>query len=356
MTKAKKLSWKNTLVGPSATLRDVIIALDKSALQIAMIVDDAQQLLGTITDGDVRRALLRGKDMEAPVASIMSTDPTVVTKDIGRQAMLDLMQANRISQLPVVNDKQQVVGLHVWDEINSRKAHKNTIVIMAGGLGKRMQPYTKNCPKPMLEVAGKPILEHIIQRAVADGFYSFVISLFYLPKIIKDYFGDGSKWNCSISYICEVSPLGTAGALSLLNPNPEMPFIVTNGDVLSDISFSDILNFHQENTASATMAVRKHELQNPFGVVHTDGINIVGFEEKPIQSSNVNAGIYVLNSDAVELLKHDETCDMPMLFDRLSRAGHSTIVYSMHEVWMDVGRPEDLRLARAEYEYNHKYD
>ena len=345
MTKVEKLNWENTLISPNATLRDVIATLDKSALQISLVVDEDRRLLGTITDGDVRRALLHGQDLEASVASIMFAAPMVVGINIGRQMVLDLMRVNKIHQLPVVNDQTQIVGLHVWDEINTPKEHANTIVIMAGGFGKRMRPFTENCPKPMLEVAGRPILEHIVERAIADGFNRFVISLFYLPEVITDYFGDGSKWNCNISYVREASPLGTAGALSLLNPKPNKPFVVTNGDVLTDVSFSEMLEFHQANTATATMAVRQHELHNPFGVVHTEGINIIGFEEKPIQRSHVNAGVYVLNADALDLLKQDEICDMPTLFERLTTVGRSTIAYPMHEVWMDVGRPEDLAEA-----------
>lgn len=342
MTEIKKLDWKNSIISPTTTLRDVIAALDKSALQISLVVDENHRLLGTITDGDIRRALLRGQHLEASVTSAMSTNPMVVSVGIKRQMVLDLMRVNRIRQLPVVNDQKQVVGLHVWDEINSPTAHENTFVIMAGGLGKRMRPFTENCPKPMLEVAGKPILEHIVERAITDGFSKFIISLFYLPEVIINYFGDGSKWNCNISYIRETLPLGTAGALSLLIPKPDKPLVVTNGDVLTDVSFSDMLEFHQVNTATATMAVRQHEMQNPFGVVHTEGINIIGFVEKPIQRCHVNAGVYVLNADALDLLKKNEICDMPTLFERLNTAGRSTIAYPMHEVWLDVGRPEDL--------------
>ncbi len=345
MTEVEKSNWQNTLISPNATLRDVIATLDRSALQISLVVDEDRRLLGTITDGDVRRALLRGQDLEASVASIMFTAPIVVSINIGRQLVLDLMRVNKIHQLPVVNDQAQIVGLHVWDEINAPTERGNTIVIMAGGFGKRMRPFTENCPKPMLEVAGKPILEHIVERAIADGFNKFIISLFYLPEVITDYFGNGSKWNCNISYVHEASPLGTAGALSLLNPKPDKPFVVTNGDVLTDVSFSEMLEFHQVNTATATMAVRQHELHNPFGVVRTEGINIIGFEEKPIQRSHVNAGVYVLNADALDLLKRNEICDMPTLFERLNAVGRPTIAYPMHEVWMDVGRPEDLTEA-----------
>jgi dTDP-glucose pyrophosphorylase/predicted transcriptional regulator len=323
-------------------LNEVIASLDKSELQICLVLDEDRRLLGTITDGDVRRALLRRQDMEATATSIMFTSPTVVSKNIAHRKVLELMHANNLRQLPVVNDQTQIIGLHFWNDINAPTQRENTIVIMAGGFGKRMQPLTENCPKPMLEVYGKPILEHIVERAVADGFNNFIISLFYMSEVITNYFGDGSKWNCNISYVHEASPLGTAGALSLLNPRPDKPFVVTNGDVLTSINFIEMLEFHQANRATATMAVRQHELRNPFGVVHTEGIKIIGFEEKPIQRSHVNAGVYVLNVEALDLLQKDEICDMPTLFERLNATKRSTIAYPTYETWLDIGRPRDL--------------
>lgn len=345
MTETENLNWENTLASPEATLREIIATLENGAMQIALIVDTDRRLLGTVTDGDVRRALLRGQDLNGFVTEAMFVSPMVVGTEIGRDMVLNLMKVNKIHQLPVVDEQQHVVGIHVWDEIISPAEYDNTVVIMAGGFGKRMQHHTENRPKPMLEVSGKPILEHILERAMADGFRKFIISLFYLPDVITDYFGDGSKWNCQISYVRETSPLGTAGALSLLDPKPDMPFIVTNGDLLSDIRYSEMLEFHNTNEATATMAVRQHEWQNPFGVVCTEGINITGFEEKPIHHSHVNAGIYILNPESLGVLIRDEICDMPTLFERLNKNDCSTIAYPMHEIWMDVGRPEDLAEA-----------
>lgn len=198
----------------------------------------------------------------------------------------------------------------------------------------------------MLPVAGKPMLEHIIERARAEGFSRFIIAVRYLGHMIEDYFGDGSRWQISISYIREESPLGTAGALSLLNPVPELPFVVTNGDVLTDVRYGEILDFHSRHNATATMAVRQYEWQHPFGVVHTQGVDIVGFEEKPIHSTHVNAGIYVLEPTALQMMNKAETCDMPTLFERFQKQGGRIIAFPMHEPWLDVGRPDDLERAR----------
>ena len=279
----------------------------------------------------------------------MYRNPLVVPPDIGRELVLQLMQANKIHQLPVVDREGVVVGLHLWESIVSPTAIDNPMVIMAGGRGTRLGSHTENCPKPMLEVGGKPMLQHIIERAVTDGFQNFIISLHYLGNMIEEYFGDGNKWGVSIEYLREELPLGTAGCLSIISNEPRVPFVVTNGDVLTDIRYSDILDFHVRHNAIATMAVRQYEMQNQFGVVKTKGVEIEGFEEKPIYRSHINAGIYVLNPLALNHLEAKQYCDMPVLFERIKQTAGRTIVYPMHEPWLDVGRPDDLVLAQKQF-------
>ena len=222
------------------------------------------------------------------------------------------------------------------------------MVIMAGGQGTRLRPHTDNCPKPLLPVAGKPMLEHIVERAKAEGFERFVIAVHYLGRMIEAYFGDGSSRQIQIDYLHEEVPLGTGGAISLLEPRPDIPFIISNGDVLTDIRYGELLEFHCRQGAAATMAVRLHEWQHPYGVVRTNGVDIVGFEEKPIARSHVNAGIYVLDPCALDTLRAGERCDMPTIFSRLQDRGARTIAYPMHEPWLDVGRAADLERARAQ--------
>lgn len=339
--------WRKTLVGPQASIQEAIRQLDATGLQICLVVDEDNLLLGTVTDGDVRRALLRGLDLKGPVAEIMFRSPMVVTPEMGRDMVIHLMRANKKHQLPMVDERRHVVGLHLWDEVVTPVARPNSIVIMAGGFGKRLRPFTENCPKPMLPVNGKPMLEHIIERARDEGFYNFVLSLHYLGHMIQDHFGDGAKWDVSITYLHETTPLGTAGAIGYL-PRPEHPFVVTNGDVLTDIRYGELLDFHVQQKAGATMAVRQHEWQHPFGVVRTNGIKIVEFEEKPIHRSHVNAGIYVLDPAELEHINPGEHCDMPTLFERIAAGGAQTIAFPMHELWMDIGRPEDLQRANQQ--------
>lgn len=348
-TDLPRKDWRASLISPDATLHQVIRSLDESGLQIVLVVSPDGVLLGTVTDGDIRRGLLRGLDMSSPVTEIVRRDPLVVPPEINREAALQLMQANGVHQLPVVDGGRVVVGLHLWDELLAPGQRPNLMVIMAGGRGTRLRPHTENCPKPLLPVGGKPILEHIIDRAKAEGFRHFVLAIHYLGHMIEDYFDDGSRWQIQIDYLREESPLGTAGAIGLLSPKPEIPFVVCNGDVQTDIRYSELLDFHCRHGAFATMAVRPHEWQHPFGVVRTKGVDIIGFEEKPVVRSHVNAGIYVLEPGALDALEVGEHCDMPTLFNRLQERSARTIVYPMHEPWLDVGRADDLERAQAKH-------
>jgi dTDP-glucose pyrophosphorylase len=340
--------WRKSLLLASVTLQQAIANLNETALQIALVVSPQQTLLGTLTDGDIRRGLVRGVQLSSPISEIMHRDPLVVPPTMGRETVLQLMQANRIHQVPVVDDGRRVVGLQVWDELMTpkRRPH-NPMVIMAGGQGVRLRPQTDRCPKPLLPVGGKPMLEHIIERARAEGFERFVVAVHFLGKMIEDYFGDGSRWNVRIDYIREEFPLGTAGAIGLLDPRPEAPFLVTNGDVLTDIRYGELLDFHARHAAAATMAVRLHEWEHPFGVVHTDGVDIVGFEEKPVTRNHINAGVYVLEPHVLDVIRPGEVCDMPTLFTRIQERSLRTIVYPMHEPWLDIGRPQDYETANG---------
>lgn len=331
----------------SSTVAEAISNLDESKLQIVLVVSSAGLLVGTITDGDIRRGLLRGLTMASSVLEITHRDPFVVPPELERGTVFQIMQTNGIRHVPVINRDRVVIGLHTLKMMFAQTVRSNTMVVMAGGQGTRLRPHTEHCPKPLLLVGGKPILEHIILRAKAEGFQHFVIAIHYLGHMIEDYFGDGGRWQIKIDYLREETPMGTAGALALLRPHPDLPFLVTNGDVLTDIRYSELMDFHCRLGATATMAVRLHEWQHPFGVVQINGVDIVGFEEKPIARSHVNAGVYVLDPTVLQLLGENEYCDMPSLFNRLKERDARTVVYPMHEPWLDIGRIDDLARART---------
>lgn len=333
----------------TSTLAEAVHNLNKTCLQIALIISPEGVLLGTLTDGDIRRGLLRGLDMNSLVDEVINKDPLVAPLELSREMILQLMQVNQIHQLPVVDEKRRVTGLHLLSELISPSQRSNLMVIMAGGEGSRLRPQTESCPKPLLTVSGKPILEHIIERAKEEGFQNFVLAIHYLGHMIEEHFGDGSSWDVKIEYLREKTPLGTAGALGLLKTRPTSPFVISNGDVLTDIRYGELLDFHSTHNATATMAVRLYEWHHPFGVVHTDGVDIKSLEEKPIVRNHINAGVYVLDPDSLDLLPPDEHTDMPTLFDLLKENNSRTIVYPMHEPWLDVGSEKDLMLANKKH-------
>jgi NDP-sugar pyrophosphorylase family protein len=263
------------------------------------------------------------------------------------------MQLNQISQIPIVDRSSRIVGLYEWSLTkNGTATRENLMIIMAGGVGKRLRPFTDNCPKPMLMVHNKPIIEHIILNAKSEGFKKFIISINYLGTMIEEYFGKGENLDVEIAYIKEKKPLGTSGALGLIHGKLNKDFIVTNGDVISNINYGDVLDFHCKKSSIATMAVRQHELHNPYGVVQLDGENIIGFEEKPVARSNINAGIYALSPKALDFIEKDVFTDMPSLFENLRLQKKPIKAYFTHENWIDIGRPKDLNEANLKKKNN----
>jgi dTDP-glucose pyrophosphorylase len=342
--------WRKALIEKSSSIKDVIENLNNNAVKIAIVVNNKNELEGVISDGDIRRALLKGFNLSDSILSVMRKKPLVVTSEVGIDAIKKLMHAKKIQQIPIVDKKNKVIGLHFWDQIFISPIKNNIMVIMAGGKGKRLLPHTLNCPKPMVLVSGKPILLHIIERAKEEGISHFIIAINYLGHIIEKYFGDGSKFGAKVEYLKEDKELGTAGALSLLNKKYlKESFIVTNGDVVTDIKYNDLLNFHDNHNVRATMAVKSFEWQNPYGVVTLSGSEIINFSEKPILKSYINAGIYVLDFKVLSFLKKNEYCDMPTLFERLKIKKQRIIAYPIHEPWLDIGSAEDLLKAQSDF-------
>lgn len=346
MNEKIKYNWKKAILTHNATIGEVIKNLSATSLQIVLIVSNEGKLEGTITDGDIRRGMINGYGLEDKIMKIIKKDPFVVTKQLNKKTAKYLMKVNSLLQVPIVDNDRKVVGLHLWNEEFHTKVKDNYIVIMAGGFGKRMKPQTNDCPKPMLKVNGRPILEQIIENIRDCGFKNIIITTHYLGHIITNYFGDGKKWGVDIDYVCEEKPLGTAGSLGLIKGKINTPTIVTNGDVISNINFSEILEYHKFHKADATMAVRIFERENPFGVVEADGIKIKKIIEKPVSKSTINAGIYIINPAQLNKIKINEYYKMTNLFSDMKKSGGKIIVFPMHESWKDIGRPEDIEVTK----------
>lgn len=347
-------NWKAAAIPAGASVLDAIQAIDRGRMQIALVVNENGHLIGTVTDGDVRRGILSGLALSAPAGSIMNISPVTGDAGMTNEQMLSLMRMKDIHQLPLVDSTGQLTGVEVLASLWLKIRQDNQVVLMAGGFGKRLKERTADCPKPLLEIGRKPILETILDSFVEHGFYKFTISLGYRGQQIADYFGNGSRWGVEINYVYEKEPLGTAGALSLLPERPIKPFFIMNGDVLTKVNFRQLLRFHEEQNqtqkALATMCVRGFEHMIPYGVIKLDGTNIQSIEEKPVQNVMVSAGIYMLEPDALEYIPMQQYFDMPSLFDMLIRYQKPAAAFPIHEYWMDVGHPEDFERADREYD------
>jgi dTDP-glucose pyrophosphorylase/predicted transcriptional regulator len=330
---------------PIASLREAIENLENSGMKIAVVVDERNEIIGTLTDGDIRRALLNGADLTDGISNHLNAKPITVNEKANQSDVALLFDNHKIQQIPVVNDGLEVLGLYVMQGTIQNSDISNTLLVMAGGKGTRLRPNTANCPKPMLKVDGKPILEHIIDKSRSQGIVNYIFSINYLGHMIESYFGDGSKFGIKIDYLVEESPLGTAGSLSLLPKPPTQNLIVINGDVISDINFRSLLEFHDFHKADATMAVKNFEVQNPFGVVMTSGYEISSYVEKPVVSYKINAGVYVLSPIVFPILNKNEYLDMPTFFEGIRDQKLKTVAFPVHESWIDVGRHEDLIAA-----------
>lgn len=343
-----KTDLSNILVPPEISILQAIKAIDAGSIQIAVVVDEAGKLLGTVTDGDIRRGLLRGVSLEQPVRLVMNGRPQTLDQNYSREAAVDLMHRLALHQLPVVDADGKVLGIEIFDDLVRPADSDAWVVLMAGGLGTRLMPLTENLPKPMIPVGGRPLIETIIRNFETQGFRNIYLSVNYKSEVIRDHFGDGRDFGVSIEYLVEDRRLGTAGALSLLPKRPPGRVIVMNGDLLTSVNFRHLLEFHAEQRALATMCVREYAIQVPYGVVETDGLRLKAVIEKPTQKFFVNAGVYALEPEVFDLIPKDEFFDMPQLFDRIVANGGASAVFPIHEYWLDIGRIDDLERARGD--------
>jgi dTDP-glucose pyrophosphorylase len=345
-SQTKAIRWRETILNEAGSVRDAIACLNNSGLQIVLVVSTQDYFVGTITDGDIRRAILEGVTLDQSVGALLNRNAIYVGLEITAEQARKQMSISGVSHLPILNSAMQAIGIHFLNENEITPERKNNFVVMAGGKGARLYPKTKNCPKPMLYVGDRPILHHILDRAISQGFKNFTFATHYLSEMIEEYFGSGEEFGVNISYLREEEPLGTAGALGQLSQHNDLPIIVTNGDLLTDISYEEMLKFHSEHKASATLAVRLHELQNPFGVVETEGYDVVRFEEKPVFRSQTNAGIYVFENDLLKLLTRNARSDMPEFLQKILSSDQKVVAYGVHESWIDIGRPADFDQAQ----------
>lgn len=339
---------KNIVLSKEDTILKALELLDLYALRIVLVVDENNHLLGSITDGDIRRGLLKGQDLHASVESVMHTSPYSIEEDkLTNRQIFEIMREKRYLALPVIKDGQ-LVNIITLDDLIRTKRKENPVFIMAGGFGTRLRPLTDKCPKPMLPIGGKPLLETIISSLKEQGFYKFYISTHYLPDIIQNYFGNGEKFDIQIQYVHESEPLGTGGALSLLpRQEVDLPFIVINGDVLTNMNFSKLIDFHISQNAVATMCVREFQYQIPYGVVNSEQNNIQSMTEKPSYYFDINTGIYVISPTLLEQVEA-QYIGMPTILEQQIEKSQKVVSYPLHEYWLDIGQMEDYNRAQRD--------
>ena len=343
--------FDDIIVKPDFLLRDVLEILDRSEKKVCLVLDVDERLIGTITDGDIRRALLRNTPLSESIEKVFCENPTVVHFKDSKHKVIELCRTKKIQQVPVVDDAGFVVGLEVLDDLIGIPEKEHKVVLMVGGLGMRLRPLTEDTPKSMLLVGGKPILHRIVESFVSCGFKNIIMCVGYKAEHIKEYFQDGSRFGARIEYVEEEQRLGTAGALSLLKSGQvsDKPFFVMNGDLLTNVNFGHLLDFHVSSSSQGTMCVRKYEFQVPYGVVNVDDTVIKGIDEKPIHRFFVSAGVYVLSPSCIDLVPGDTFFDMPSLFERLISENQRVVSYPLYEDWIDIGKMEEYKRANDVY-------
>jgi dTDP-glucose pyrophosphorylase len=329
-------------------IKQALKIISDGNLKIAVVVDKKGKLLGTLTDGDIRRGFLKGLNLNSSIETIIYKKPTIAKKNDNKNKILKMALSERKYQIPVVDRNNKIIGIHVLDELIKKKDKSNLVVIMAGGRGVRLRPLTKNIPKPMLNVGNKPILQNILEKFRDNGYKKFVICVKYKSKIISNYFGNGKKFGIKIEYIEEQTRMGTAGALSLLKKKPREPFFIINGDVLTNLNFEKMLDFHNDQKAKATMCVTEYNFSSPYGEVVLKNENILTIHEKPIHKIFVNTGIYILDPKCLNLVPR-KYYDIPSLFKKIILNKYKTISFPLGEYWMDIGKIADFERANREY-------
>ena len=343
------IDWKSVVLKSDATIRDAMRTIDKAALRVGLVCDEQLTLLGTVTDGDIRRGLLAACDMFDSVTKVMNKNPIVLKSTDTRQQCIDIMDKHDLLSLPVVDDNHCLIGLETLHQVLQPKKQDNPVFIMAGGFGTRLRPLTDHCPKPMLRVGDKPMLEHLINQFISLGFHDFYISTHYMPEQISSHFGDGSEWDVTITYVHEDSPLGTGGALGLLPKSlPRLPLIMMNGDVLTKVDFKRLLDHHQNNDFDATMCVREVEHQISFGVVESQDNLITAMVEKPTYRYRINTGIYVLSPECVASVKPNTKIDLPTLLAQRMEQENKVGIYTSYDYWLDIGQMADYQKAQQD--------
>ena len=335
-------------VPQSASVREALETITKNSRQAVMVVDGDGRLVGIVTDGDIRRGLLRGVAVDGRVADLMNRQPVTILAGTARGEALALMQQRSLRHLPVVDAAGRLVDVMLLEDLLRPLPIPNAAVVMAGGDGRRMRALSDEVPKPLLRVGGKPLLEILIERLRSAGISQFFVTVRYKSEMIEAHFGDGSRLGVRIRYVRENAPLGTAGALAQLPEAPTAPFFLVNGDILTRCDFLGMLDFHRRCRAELTVGAVPHTVEVPYGVLRVEGDQLAAIEEKPRLDFLVNAGVYVVDPAVIPLIPRERAFDATELIPLLKRAGRTVVAFPIREYWLDVGRDGDFHRANRD--------
>ena len=344
--------WRHVCISPSASILEAARMLQETSTRIVLVIDENSKLLGIVTDGDIRRGLLEGVSAEESCTTVLNTSPRTIGPEGRVEELFRLTSGGDANAIPIVSHDGTAHG--IWVSHLGHQKLDNTVVIMAGGKGMRLRPITSAIPKPLVSLAGKPMLHHLLESLHGEGFENVAISVNYLGEQIEESVGDGSPWGLAVTYLREDAPLGTAGALGILNPVPELPVLVVNADVVTGARFRDFIDQHGNASAAITVGMRVHDLEHPFGVLELDGSGVTGIREKPVWREFVSAGVYVLSPEVFSLIPPGKYLDMPELVTLAIDRELRVEGFPLHESWLDVGTPDDFRRAQDWVEENEK--
>ena len=336
-------------INQNASIKEALKVIDKGAIKVAVVLSDDGLLLGMLNDGDIRRALLKGMSLGDSIAGIINKHPVVANINDTKERILELANEKKLHQIPIISNGK-LIGIQDIREFLAPKNKPNKVILMVGGLGTRLRPLTNDVPKPMLDVGNKPILHTIVENFAKYGYTDIIMCVNYKSEIIKEYFGNGDKFGVKIEYVLENKRMGTAGALSLLKGRPKDDFFVMNGDLLTNVNFEYLHEYHKDSNALASICIRKYEMQVPYGVVNVRANKVTSIEEKPTQSFFVSAGIYMFSPIVLDFIPKGVFYDMPTLFSELLKHDFPIHPFPIREYWLDIGRMDEYRRANDEYE------
>ena len=336
-------------INQNASIKEALEVIDKGAIKVAVVLSDDGLLLGMLSDGDIRRALLKGMSLDDSIAGIINKHPVVANINDTKERILELANEKKLHQIPIISNGK-LIGIQDIREFLAPKNKPNKVILMVGGLGTRLRPLTNDVPKPMLDVGNKPILHTIVENFAKYGYTDIIMCVNYKSEIIKEYFGNGDKFGVKIEYVLESQRMGTAGALSLLQKRPKDDFFVMNGDLLTNVNFEYLHEYHKDSNACASICIRKYEMQVPYGVVNVRANKVTSIEEKPTQSFFVSAGIYMFSPIVLDFIPKGVFYDMPTLLGELLKQGFAVYPFFIREYWLDIGKMDEYRRANDEYE------